>query len=114
MSSVFQNIPGAVARIRAQLSHDDLIAVQQELENTISGMEQQVKLHPRIDAEAFEKGTVKERVSIIQEAFGAEGVEAASIASSLYSSRKSFGSSIFGTMPTFTPGSTPTTTDEEA
>jgi len=98
VASVFQNIPGAVARIRTQLDHDSLLTFQSELEEKISAMEKKFKLDPTME--------VKQKIRIIQEV---HGVEEASVASSLYGSRKNFGSSIFGTMPTVTPGAAPTT-----
>ena len=98
MNSVFQNLPGATAKIRAQLDHDSLIEFQNELESTIKYLEEQFVLDPRIDKDEFEKMDVKQKIGVIQETYD---VEAASVMSSLYSSRKNFGSSIFGSMPTF-------------
>jgi len=97
LNSTFGNIPGTTARIRAQLDHDSLIELQNELESTINHMEQQFVLDPRIDKDTFEKMEVKQKVKVIQDVYG---VEAASVSSSLYGSRKNFGSSIFGSMPT--------------
>lgn len=97
VASTFQNIPGAVAKIRTQLDHDSLINFQNELEKAIEDMENDLVSDLKIDKNMFENAEVKQKVKIIQEV---RGVEAASVASSLYGSRKSFGSSIFGTLPT--------------
>jgi len=100
VDSIFQNIPGAVARIRTQLDYDSLIKLQNELEDAIDEMEKRFTLDATMD--------VKQKIQIIQEV---HGVEKASVASSLYNLRKNFGSSTFGTMPTITPGTAPTPDD---